>query len=1390
MVTLTSEYSFPTLKEITGSLVIYYVKGTKTLGLYFPNLTIIRGQTLAYNYAVVIKETNLLVINLFQYIGLVNLRLVMFGGVRIDNNPSLCYVNTINWTSIVRQHGAPIKLINMRNFCLEFCPNNCPRGENLQKYCWHHNTCQNVCSESCAKNNQYCFMNDPNRCCHPECLGGCYGEGDEMCVSCKNVLSNGRCVKKCDKFFYKYKNRRCISESECMNLSSQSSTDYRREDHYAIEDDACVKQCSPGKQQNKITGRCEICGSECSKKYCGRVLIHSINDFSEAEGCYSIEDIYISIKEGGSSLSDILMKAFSKLTIIENSLRIVKSSSITSLDFLRSLRIIKGNSANKNNNETTNGSNKSIVFEVYDNENLVEIFDEKVALNQLNITILEGSVSFNLNRKLCPEKILSFLNSNVQTKTKLSKLDERIINVSNGDMAFCKHEKLIVQVLNISDSSFTVKCHSKVPDISLQNSALTALFMLKETTKNVSQYELFNSCSEQNWRTVEGYIGKPVVIDNLLPAKRYAFYAEAIRSRVENWLEISDVIYLTTERKNPSQPINLKTETLSSSEIRLTWNPPLFPNGEVTRYIIWYRSLEIFGDDFFMEDVCFTKSKSQRRIQSQSNNRISKTNNGNQNQGECDCDKCMESCNKNQILINIDKDDTIMQFLDEYITKSFIKQNEIPKSNWKPVDSGHFEIKKVEYNQTVRVDEVVTNLPATDISTISKPSIENLTNHFKKMVQVPANETYFKFTNLHHYTEYFFEIQACQDLQNVQSSESKALSKNGTSKNVLNLPCSSKSLISAHTSPKENMDNINESTINTRVNGSSVKIFWSEPKSPNGFILNYFIRYRKYPYEAELDWLSTPCVTRPEWLNGTNIMAKNSSNSTNIIQQKSGFYTLRDLKPGKYEFQIKPFAIATEGAWTKSYHFKISSDSIFTEYRNYFIIGAVVIIIILCALFVLVCYYCKKKYLERTRWVSSNPDYWIIYEIDVWEIDRKDVDMLEWNYPLGRGSFGMVYKGVLKNLTTPARDKYLRTLDEKQMFVAVKTLNTNSTILERREFINEACYMKQFQSYHLVKLYGIVSKVNNSKISKKGYRRKFKCFGHSVMSRVKCPLNWNSLNRINILKLFDSKASEIKERQIDDIAAAQFGSFKATISQHFDKMPLVIMELMEFGDLAGYLRKQGEEGEGFVSENQSHLWAIQIADGMLYLSEMKFVHRDLAARNCMINSLLIIKIGDFGMARDVYYDCYYRKENKGRLPVRWMAPESLLSGYFSKSSDLWSYGVILWEILTLASLPYRGMSHHDVIQYVSKGGSLLSTGSFNSSKLLLGIMENCWLYNPDDRPSFFDIIQKLELYADMNFRNNSYYFQKQQTDFQTQEQDLLATRLESENSTNNFIQDS
>lgn len=121
-----------------------------------------------------------------------------------------------------------------------------------------------------------------------------------------------------------------------------------------------------------------------------------------------------------------------------------------------------------------------------------------------------------------------------------------------------------------------------------------------------------------------------------------------------------------------------------------------------------------------------------------------------------------------------------------------------------------------------------------------------------------------------------------------------------------------------------------------------------------------------------------------------------------------------------------------------------------------------------------------------------------------------------------------------------------------------------------------------------------------------------------------------------------------------------------------------------------------------------------IANGCCYLEKVKFVHRDLAARNCLVHceeNGLIVKIGDFGLGKELYsmpVKDYYKQLNSLNklLPIRWMAPESVCDGVYTNKSDVWSFGIVVWEILTLGYQPYFGMENIQVIEHIKNGGIL------------------------------------------------------------------------------------
>jgi len=189
--------------------------------------------------------------------------------------------------------------------------------------------------------------------------------------------------------------------------------------------------------------------------------------------------------------------------------------------------------------------------------------------------------------------------------------------------------------------------------------------------------------------------------------------------------------------------------------------------------------------------------------------------------------------------------------------------------------------------------------------------------------------------------------------------------------------------------------------------------------------------------------------------------------------------------------------------------------------------------------------------------------------------------------------------------------------------------------------------------------------------------------------------------------------------------------------------PVVILPFMKHGDLHSFLlySRLGDQPV-FLPTQMLVKFMADIASGMEYLSTKRFIHRDLAARNCMLNENMSVCVADFGLSKKIYNGDYYRQGRIAKMPVKWIAIESLADRVYTSKSDVWSFGVTMWEIATRGQTPYPGVENSEIYDYLCQGNRLKQpVGCLDG---LYALMSRCWELNPRDRPSFSELREDLE----------------------------------------------
>ncbi|XP_019346983.1 fibroblast growth factor receptor 1 isoform X3 [Alligator mississippiensis] len=268
------------------------------------------------------------------------------------------------------------------------------------------------------------------------------------------------------------------------------------------------------------------------------------------------------------------------------------------------------------------------------------------------------------------------------------------------------------------------------------------------------------------------------------------------------------------------------------------------------------------------------------------------------------------------------------------------------------------------------------------------------------------------------------------------------------------------------------------------------------------------------------------------------------------------------------------------------------------------------------------------------------------------------------------------------------------------------------------------------------------------------------CFGQVVLAEA-IGLDKDKPNRVTkvAVKMLKSDATE---KDLSDLISEM--EMMKMIGKHKNIINLlgactqdgplyVIVEYASKGNLREYLQARRPPGMEYcynpsrIPEEQLSFkdlvsCAYQVARGMEYLASKKCIHRDLAARNVLVTEDNVMKIADFGLARDIHHIDYYKKTTNGRLPVKWMAPEALFDRIYTHQSDVWSFGVLLWEIFTLGGSPYPGVPVEELFKLLKEGHRMDKPS--NCTNELYMMMRDCWHAVPSQRPTFKQLVEDLD----------------------------------------------
>nr|ATU31392.1 insulin receptor [Maruca vitrata] len=1183
--------SFPELREVTDFIKIYRAKGIRNLGDIFPNLTVVRGMQLYKDYALVVYDSAHL-----ESLGLRSLTKIERGAVRIQLNDRLCYTDTIDWSAIVSENDLPNNKIksNYDSRLCGLCPNassrtignkqileQCPADSAHRLLCWDDKHCQTVCREcdphGCTPSGQ---------CCHRLCLGGCSGNTSSDCYVCKHYsIDDGpdrKCVQDCPKNFYKLA-RRCVTEQACRSMPAPppGSSDPALQrtaptiNAYKIFNDTCVYMCPSGYMEkgNASDARCVRCPHDRCNRECTGAKIDSVAAAEQFRGCTHVRGVLeIAVRATGGNTMVALESSLGEIREIEGCLKVTRSYTLISLMFLKNLRVIKA----------IPHENKGEALHILNNPNL-EILWDWATYGKIYIT---GTFYIHSNPKLCTQQIAPL----AEMRHPYSNFTYMEVSQSNGG-DLCSPKTLQLQVHKIG-RDFVILQWDRYCVSDIRKLLGYSIYYIP-TKKNVTLYEQRDACSDY-WNVIDVTIDEarghnetaadaqdPLIdmckenqphfkmISPLTPFTRYAAYVKTYTTQQDGNGAQSPIVYLTTLPGHPSPPGGLTAKSNGPHSVMIKWAPPSMPNGTIMLYhvkiqansynrpkILAWRN-NYCGNPSALANIIAGTGEVPEQEEARPTGEVKNE--------SCSCRDEPRAGTRFNTGADEERVETI-NFENDLQNEVYVKSGASERIRNRGETSGNVRAR--------RSVDMTLNSMLVILSENRDPEIgKNYTNATDRngyvqslYYELPSNTTSLTVTDMRHFTWYTVNVWACRNKYDSEKDDEFAT-----------YWCSKRAFYTFRTNELPDVDvvrHLQAELLPSNKTLPEVNVTWEPPQNPNGFVVAYNVHYTRVEdmNTDQQDVGLQTCVMADDY------------------ESNGRAYMMRNLLAGNYSIRITPITVSGLG--------KISEIFLYIPERQasggygwvWGLAGGCLAVLLAAAAGT---WYARRSLLSSTEinklFASVNPEYVsTVYVPDEWEVPRANIHFVR---EIGQGSFGMVYEGIAKNIEK----------GKPETRCAVKTVNEHATDRERIEFLNEASVMKAFDTSHVVRLLGVVSR---------------------------------------------------------------------------GQPTLVVMELMEGGDLKTYLRSHRPDPDGSLPSKgtggnpptlQNILqMAIEIADGMAYLSAKKFVHRDLAARNCMVAGDLTVKVGDFGMTRDIYETDYYRKGTKGLLPVRWMSPESLKDGVFFK----------------------------------------------------------------------------------------------------------------------------